>query len=262
MRRFDYGRSEAYAPEAFLARLREEARDQNARLEHAYVKNLVAGKLSGEQVRDFAKQDYQLKKCPSWWVAARILNSPTIADQKLIAKTLIEEMGGVDPRYTGHQAMYLEFGRALGLSETDLEEADLLPSTILAVDMFMHINRYRSLVEGLASGSIMGETTNVRFSRMVVPAFETHYQVPRSGLAWFLEHIEADQEHGGLGEKLVEKYATTKDMQNKIWDCIIKTKAAWWVFFDGLYSVTFGGITLPRYKVGRDLPSCYPIRPM
>jgi pyrroloquinoline-quinone synthase len=261
MARFDFARPEPYGPEEFLQLLRAEALDRNARLEHPYVLKLVAGKLSREKLRDFATQDYQLKKCPSWWVAARILNSPTIEDQKIIAKTFVEEMGGMDPRFTGHQAMYLEFGKALGLSEAELEQAELLPSTILAVDMLMQINRHRSVVEGLASGSIMGETTNVKFSRMLVPAFEEHYKLPRSGLGWFLEHIEADQQHGAMGEALVKKYATTRDMQNKVWDCIIRTKAAWWVFFDGLYSVTFGGIDLPRYKVGKDLSSCYPTVP-
>lgn len=261
MGRLDFHRREPYAPEEFLALLREEALYKNARLEHPYVKRMVEGKLSREQLRDFAKQDYQLKKCPSWWVAGRILNSPTIADQKMIAKTFIEEMGGVDPRFTGHQAMYLEFGKALGLSEDDLEHAGLLPSTVVAVAMLMEINRHRSVAEALASGSIMGETINVRVSKMLLPAFEDHYGIPREGLVWFLEHVEADQEHGGLGETIVKKYATTKDMQNKIWDCIIRTKAAWWIFFDGLYSVTFTGINLPRYIVGKDLPECYPLEP-
>lgn len=261
MGRFDFRRLEPYGAEEFLQMLREEALDKNARLEHPYVEQLMDGGLSREQLRDFAKQDYQLKKCPSWWVAGRILNSPTIADQKLIAKTFVEEMGGVDSRFTGHQAMYLEFGKALGLSEDDLEHAELLPSTVLAVDMLMHINRHRSVAEGLASGSIMGEATNVRVSRRLVPVFEKHYGIRREGLVWFLEHVEADQEHGSLGEAIVKKYATTKAMQNKIWDCIIRTKAAWWIFFDGLYSTAFSGIELPRYKVGRDLPEAYPMEP-
>lgn len=261
MGRFDFHRLEPYGVEEFLAMLRTEALYQSARLEHPYVKRLVHGDLTQEQLRDFAKQDYQLKKCPSWWVAGRILNSPSIETQKMIAGTFIEEMGGVDPRFTGHQAMYLEFGKALGLTPEDLDHAELLPSTILAVAMLMHINRHRSVAEALASGSIMGETINVTVSRMLLPAFENHYKIPREGLVWFLEHVEADQEHGGLGEAVVKKYATTKDMQNKIWDCIIRTKAAWWIFFDGLHSATFSGIDLPRYKVGKDLPECYPLEP-
>jgi pyrroloquinoline quinone (PQQ) biosynthesis protein C len=259
MSRFDFARKEPYSPDEFLDLLREEALHANARIDHPYVQFLVDGKLSLEQLRDYAKQDYQLKKCPSWWLAGRILNSPTIEDQKLIARTFIEEMGGVDPRFTGHQSMYLAFGRALGLSDNDLECADLLPSTVLAVDMLMHINRHRSVVEALASGSVLGEQTNVRVAKLLAPAFRRHYQIPDEGLVWFLEHVEADEGHGALGESIVKKYATTKDMQNKIWDCIIRTKSAWWVFFDGLYSATFGGVALPRYRVGRDLPVNYPM---
>ncbi|MGH7829716.1 MAG: hypothetical protein ACREP8_06015, partial [Candidatus Binatia bacterium] len=101
MGRFDFQRIEPYGIEEFLRLLKEEALDANARLDHPYVKRMVAGALSREQLRDYAKQDYQLKKCPSWWVAGRILNTPTIADQKIIAKTFIEEMGGSDARFTG-----------------------------------------------------------------------------------------------------------------------------------------------------------------
>lgn len=258
---FDYQRVEPYGAEEFLKMLREEAFFKNARLEHPYVKQLTGGKLTREQLQDFAKQDYQLKKCPSWWIAGRILNSPTISDQKLVAKTFIEEMGGIDPRFTGHQSMYLKFGKALGLSEEEMEHAELLPSTVLAVEMLLHINRYRSMTEGLASGSIMGEATNVEVSRMLVPVFEKQYGIPREGLEWFLEHVEADQKHESLGGTIVKRHATTKDRQNKIWDCIIKTKSAWWIFFDGLYSATFTGVELPRYKVGRDLPESYPMEP-
>ena len=261
MSRFDFDRESPYGQDEFIGMVKAEALQGNARLDHPYVKLLVDGKLSREQLIDFAKQDYQLKKVPSWWSAQRITNCLTIADQKAISKAFSEEMGGADDRFTGHQAMYLKFGAALGLTPADLEHAPVLPSTILAVTMLMHINKYRSTPEGLASGSVLGEQTNVRVSQMFVPAFEKHYGLPRAGLEWFLEHIEADTEHGGMGEAFVKRYAKSKDMQNKIWDTIIRTKSAWWVFFDGLYSAQITGVNLPRYTVGKDLPEFFPNEP-
>lgn len=261
MSRFDFDRETPYGQDEFIGMVKAEALDRNARLDHPYVKLLVDGKLTREQLVDFAKQDYQLKKVPSWWSAQRITNCLTIADQKAISKAFAEEMGGSDDRFTGHQAMYLKFGEGLGLRSEDLERAPVLPSTILAVSTLMHINKYRSTPEGLASGSVLGEQTNVRVAKMFVPAFEKHYGLPREKLEWFLEHIEADQEHGGMGEQFVRKYAKTKDMQNKIWDTIIRTKSAWWIFFDGLYSAQITGTNLPRYIIGKDLPDFFPNEP-
>ena len=261
MSRFDFHRENPYGQDEFIAMVQAEALEGNARLDHPYVKLLIDGKLSREQLIDFAKQDYQLKKVPSWWSAQRIANCLTIADQKAVSKAFSEEMGGADDRFTGHQAMYLKFGAALGLTPVELELAPILPSTILAVTMLMHINKYRSTPEGLASGSVLGEQTNVRVSQMFVPAFEKHYGLPREGLEWFLEHIEADTEHGSMGETFVKKYARSKDMQNKIWDTIIRTKSAWWIFFDGLYSAQITGVKLPRYTVGKDLPEFFPNEP-
>lgn len=261
MSRFDFARTDPYGQDQFIGMLKDEALERNARLEHPYVKLLVDGRLTRSQLVDFAQQDYQFKKVPSWWLAQRITNCLTIADQKTLSKAFAEEMGGSDERFTGHQAMYLAFGRALGLTADDLEHAPALPSTILAVSMLMHINKHRSAPEGLASGSILGEQTNVRVAQMFVPAFEKHYGIARDGLVWFLEHIEADSEHGGMGDAFVRRYAKSKDMQNKIWDAIIRTKAAWWVFFDGLYSAQINGIDLPRYVIGRDLPEFFPNEP-
>ncbi len=64
MSRFDFARKEPYSPDEFLDLLQKEALHANARVEHPYVQLLADGKLTIDQLRDYATQDYQLKKCP------------------------------------------------------------------------------------------------------------------------------------------------------------------------------------------------------
>ena len=176
--RFDFGREQPYESEQFLGMLQEEVREGNARLEHPFVRLLFDGGLSLDQVRGWAKQDFALKRCPTWWNAGRLLNSPTLAIQRKVAHSLIEELGDEGG---GHTEMYLRFGAALGVPEREMYDAPLLPSTVLVVDELMGINRHRSVIESLASGSVAGEAINVDFCTHFVAANDRVYGIARDG---------------------------------------------------------------------------------
>ncbi len=255
--RFDFRSPDPIPSHDFLRLLKEEVRDRNARLEHPFVKLLFDGKLTMEQLRGWATQDYALKRCPTWWNAGRLLNSPSLAVQRRVARSLLEELG---EEGSGHTDMYQKFGQALGMSAEEMEAAPLLPSTILALDEFMTINGRRSVVESLASGSVAGEAINVEFSTRFVEANDRIYHLPKEGLEWFYEHIEADKGHSNLGEQLVLELAATKDMQDRVWDAVTRSKAIYWVFFDGVYQayVLGGGASHPHYEPGQHLPLGYP----
>ena len=244
------------APE-FLELLKAEVCHRNARLEHPFVRLLFDGELSLDQVRGWARQDYALKRCPTWWNAGRLLNSPDLATQRQVVRSLIEELGDEGG---GHTEMYLRFGRALGMSGEEMERALLLPGTVLAVDTLMAINRDRPAVEALASGSVAGEAINVEFCTRFVAANDRAYHIDREGMEWFAEHIVADAAHSSLGERLVLEQASTKEVQNRVWDAVVRSKAAYWVFFEGLHQAYVLGdpAVYPHYAPGRDLPVHYP----
>ena len=141
-----------------------------------------------------------------------------------------------------------------------MEEAPLLPSTVLAVDELMSINRNRSVMESLASGSVAGEAINVEFCAKFLAANERVYKIPIESLDWFTEHIVSDSGHSSLGEQLVLEYATTRELQNLAWDAAVRSKALFSVFFDGLYQayVLHKDGEYPHYRRGTDLPTNYP----
>ena len=257
--RFDFARRDPYPVGEYLGLLQEEVRDGNARLEHPFVRLLFEGQLTREQLQGWAKQDYALKKCPTWWNAGRLLNAPTLSVQRRLAKSLIEELG---EEGDGHTDMYLRFGQALGIAEQDMEHAPLLPSTVLAVDELMAINRDRHVVEALASGSVAGEAINVEFCTRFLQANERVYHIPREALVWFEEHVVADAGHSSLGETLVLEMAAAKEVQDRVWDAVVRSKAVYWVFFDGLYLayVLGGPLPHPHYAPGRHLPLHYPFQ--
>jgi pyrroloquinoline quinone (PQQ) biosynthesis protein C len=100
----------------------------------------------------------------------------------------------------------------------------------------------------------------VEFSTRFVEANDRVYHLPKEALEWFYEHIEADKGHSNLGEQLVLEYALTKDVQNRVWDSVTRSKSIYWVFFDGLYQayVLADGASHPHYQPGRHLPLRFP----
>ena len=255
--RFDFNRNDAYKPEDFLAKLKDEVCEGNARLEHPFPRMLFNGELTLDQLRGFAKQDFALKRCPRWWNASRLLNSPTLDIQRQVAKSLLEELGDEGD---GHTEMYVRFGAALGISEDEMYQAPLLPGTVLAVDELMSINRHRPVIEALASGSVAGEAINVDFCTRFIKANDSTYHIAREGLSWFYEHVVADAGHSSLGERLVLQHATTKETQNRVIDAVVRSKACYWVFFEGLYQayVLSEPSAYPHYTPGSHLPNDYP----
>ena len=173
----DYNRDKAYQPAEFLELMKAEVRTGTARLESSFVQLLFNGELTMDQVRGWARQDYALKKCPTWWVAARMLNSPSMAVQRRLMGTLNEELG---TEALSHTDMYLQFGRALGYTDEEMEEAPLLPSTVLAVDELMSINRNRSVMESLASGSVAEGARGFPSSRLAVSVGQARFAERRT----------------------------------------------------------------------------------
>ena len=102
-----------------------------------------------------------------------------------------------------------------------------------------------------------------RCPNLYAHALHQHYGVPWEAMAWFHEHTEADQEHSGTGERIVRKYAASKEMQNRLWDAVVRSKAAYWVFFEGCHQAyVLKSSGLPAYRVGVDLPSTFPLLPL
>ena len=103
--RFDFQRAKPYEGDQFLALLREEVWERNARLEHPFVKLLFDGQLTRQQLAGWARQDFALKRCPTWWGGGRVLNSPSLDVQRAVVGALLDELGDEDRG--GHTEMYL-----------------------------------------------------------------------------------------------------------------------------------------------------------
>src|SRR6185503_15300080 len=88
-----------------------------------FLAGLVMGKLSGEQIRLWAKEFYCYVEPAIPTIASWLASSPTLPDRevyKLIARNLAGEMGYI--KEAEHHDLYLQFCAGLDISRDDLLE--------------------------------------------------------------------------------------------------------------------------------------------
>ncbi|BBD72030.1 hypothetical protein HS1genome_0419 [Sulfodiicoccus acidiphilus] len=253
---FDLRRREPYDPREFVDMLTRISRDYWAGIHHPLVKKFLNGELSKEQLRVWAVEEYWFYRGPNYWSAAEIANSPELEDQEILMEPIATEIGTAEKE--GHVKLYLRYLKALGVSYEDLINTPLLPTTIVAVSEFYNICKYLSLGEAIAAEKIAGENINKERHALYVEAFRKHYKwIPEDAIEFHKEHVTEDVKHTQIGIYLAEKYASTKEAQNRMWDAAMRFLALLWTLYEGVYQVAVNGVNMPRFAVNSTFPIPY-----
>ena len=139
----------------------------------------------------------------------------------------------------GHRALFLRFGESIGIPKEELErierEDDFLPTTVLARTGWLDIAlRSASILEQVASTNCCNEYSNQLTGGRFFRAFKEHYRLKDRDIEFFAEHGVADTEHSNIGYELIEKFATTKEIQIKVLKALRKGLGIWWAVTDGV----------------------------
>lgn len=118
-----------------------------AMLKHPFYKRWSAGELSREVLAEYAKQYYAHVKAFPTYVSAVHANTTDLETRQMLLENLIEEERGAD----NHPALWRRFGAALGVSEREILNAELLPSTVASVETFRRLTRDADPRKGLAA---------------------------------------------------------------------------------------------------------------
>ncbi len=201
---------------------------------HPYFQALERGEVPREVVHRWVEQFYPWLACVPIAMAERYSRCPWEPKfdryRRMILDQLVDEAG--DPKGTtpSHPELWLKFCEGLGLSRAQVQAAPLLPSTLVAIDDFLYINREVPFFISAAGSS---EPPNVELCERLLPAFRKHYHVDDDHLAYYSLHVTADEDHSRWVNEMVGAFAGTPEIRQSMWDAMLRGFALHRLLVDG-----------------------------
>jgi len=139
----------------------------------------------------------------------------------------------------GHRALFLRFGESIGIPREEMErrerEDDFLPTTVIARAAWLDIAlRSGSILEQVSSTNCCNEYSNQLTGGRFFRAFREHYGLKERDIEFFAEHGVADAEHSNIGYDLLQRFATSREVQLKVLKALRKGLGIWWALTDGV----------------------------
>ena len=175
--------------------------NENHLLKHPFYQAWSAGKLSLDNLRDYACQYYHHVDAFPRYLSATHSNCQHSEARKVLLENLNDEegMNGLD----SHPALWLQFTKGLGLSVADVINCELFPETKQFIDDFLTLSR-SSYAEGL--GALYAYERQIpQTAASKITGLKQFYNISdEATLKFFLVHLEADVEHAEATKSLIK----------------------------------------------------------
>jgi pyrroloquinoline-quinone synthase len=206
---------------------------------HPFFAALEKGRVPKPVVHAWAQQFYPWLASVPIAMAERYANCPIdVANdpyRRLILDQLLEEAGDPHGKAPGHPELWLRFCEGLGVSRDSVLKAEMLPSTMLAIDDFLYTNRQNTFFVSAAGSS---EPPNVELCARLLPSFRANYHVPEEHLEYYRLHVTADVEHSEWIGRIVAHFATSPEVRHQMWDQMLRGFSLHALLVDGVLETT------------------------
>jgi pyrroloquinoline-quinone synthase len=183
--------------------------NENHLLKHPFYQAWSAGKLSMNNLRDYACQYYHHVDAFPRYISATHSNCPLPEARKVLLDNLNDEegMNGLD----SHPVLWLQFTQGLGLSEATVISSELFSETKQFIDKFLELSR-SSYAEGL--GALYAYERQIpQTAGSKITGLKQFYDITdEPTLKFFLVHLEADVEHAEATKILIKNLPTEEKM--------------------------------------------------
>jgi pyrroloquinoline-quinone synthase len=201
---------------------------------HPFFDQLERGEVPLPMVHRWVTQFYPWLACVPLAMAERFARcswEPKFDPfRRMILDQLVEEAGDPKGKEPGHPELWLRFCEGIGLPRAKVQGAPLLPSTLVAIDDFLYINRE---VPFYVSAGGSSEPPNVELCARLLPAFRNHYHVDEAHLTYYTLHVTADEDHSRWVGEMVAAFASTPEIRKEMWDAMLRGFALHRLLVDG-----------------------------
>jgi pyrroloquinoline-quinone synthase len=204
-------------PAEFIETFFQVNQKDHQRPPHPWETLFRTGQCSKEQLQGWAKERYYFVRQVPAKEYSILYNCPYPEVRRMWLPKAIEEEGEdlIGKPGKPHPEYWLKLCEALGLRREYVIDSEPLFGVKFAVDSFANAAFKSSWLLGIAVSE--GDDTARAMARDL-DVFRKHYPwVPDDALEFYKLHAGVDVEHGQIRKEILQKYATTKELQE---DCI------------------------------------------
>ena len=176
---------------------------ERSMLSHPFYQAWEEGTLSGETLKEYAKQYFHHVEAFPRAVSSVHANCPVAAGRKLLAENLAEEEGIAEGK-DDHAKLWLDFAAGMGANEAEVRAVSVNPETQVLIDAFRTLSR-KSYASGL--GALYAyESQLPAIAKTKIEGLVERYDVTeQSTLKFFQVHEYADVEHSEVCRELLNQ---------------------------------------------------------
>ncbi len=199
----------------FVAQLKKDIQAfPKIRIKHPFLKAIGNGSATMEEIRAWAIQDYQFRAAVPRIAMLRYL---ACTDSEIAHKlwgVVEEETRGLDTGTAGHNELAIRFARSIGLSQNQLENAELRPATaahLYYAELIIHTLPWFVVM----SVQIGAEGTFGPAAAAIGKGLIENYHMKPDDVRFFTVHSEADEDHSSLAEEIATRYLHSPHLQEQ-----------------------------------------------
>jgi len=208
--------------------------EKKSLLNHPFYQKWNEGKLSVEELREYAKQYYHFVKHFPRFVSCVHSNCDDVKTRQILLENLADEEGfktGIED----HPALWLNFAKELGLSEEEVRNAQPIREVEDLVDGMYELTRSPEFTLGLAA-LYAYESQVPEISKTKISGLKNFYNIDsKKGIEFFEVHEEADIYHSRDEMEIMNNTNKTLEDQKRLINTVDESATLMWNFLDGVY---------------------------
>lgn len=205
--------------EETLARI-DEINSNSHFWDHPLWKGLLDGTHTKPMVQEFARQ-YGIVPLHNHNYHGRLyVICPDPKWRAMIAEVVYEEGTGLmHAAGVPHNELWYWFGEGIGVSRQNMDSTKYCPGALAFKAYFSNICG-SNFLDGVAAHMLAGEALVPGYYARLADSLRSSFDLDDKGVAFFEIHDVADEDHSGIGRRILEDFAKSEDELERVLEVV------------------------------------------
>jgi pyrroloquinoline-quinone synthase len=208
--------------------------EKKSLLNHPFYQKWNEGKLTQEELREYAKQYYHFVKHFPRFVSCVHSNCDDVNTRQILLENLADEEGfktGIED----HPRLWINFAQGLGLTEAEVKAAEPIREVEDLVDGMYELTRSPEFTLGLAA-LYAYESQVPEISKTKIEGLKKFYGIDsEKAIEFFKVHEEADIYHSRDEMEIMNNTNKSLEDQKRLINTVDESATLMWNFLNGVY---------------------------